>query len=145
MFSEASQGGANILREVLNRYHKGSGQLVNYDKSAIFFSKNCSQDMKQEVSQGLNIQKEALAERYLGLPTEVGRSGLFEYLLAQVIGKIESWCGREASYTGREVLIKLIAQTVPAYSMSCFLLPIITCKKITAAVANYWWSSSTDN
>jgi hypothetical protein len=60
VFSEASQGGANRLREVLDRYHKGSGQLVNYDKSAIFFSKNCSKDMKQEVSQGLNIQKEAL-------------------------------------------------------------------------------------
>jgi hypothetical protein len=103
--------------------------------------------MKQEVSQGLNIQKEALAERYLGLPTEAGRSmsGLFEYLLAQVIGKNESWCGHEASYIGREVLIKSIAQAVLTYSMSCFLLLIITCKKITAAVANYWWSSSTDN
>jgi hypothetical protein len=37
--------------------------------------------MKHEVSQGLNIQKEALAERYLGLPTKAGRSmsGPFEY------------------------------------------------------------------
>jgi hypothetical protein len=66
-------------------------------------------------------------------------------LRAQVIGKIESWCGREASCVGREVLIKSIAQAVPTYSMSCFLLPIITCKKIRAAAANYWWGSSTDN
>jgi hypothetical protein len=46
--------------------------------------------MKQ-VSQGLNIQKEALAKR-LGLPIEAGRnmSGLFEYQPAQVIGRIES-------------------------------------------------------
>jgi hypothetical protein len=49
--------------------------------------------MKQVVSQGLDIQKEALAERYLGLPTETGRSmsDCFEYLPSQVKGRIESW------------------------------------------------------
>ena len=45
--------------------------------------------MKQTVSQGLNIHKEALAERYLGLPTEAGRktAEVFEYLPAQVKGR----------------------------------------------------------
>lgn len=64
---------------------------MNRDKSAIFFSENCSDDMKQVVSQGLNIQKEALAERYLGLPPEAGRNAndVFEYLPAQVQGRIE--------------------------------------------------------
>ncbi|CAD6236384.1 unnamed protein product [Miscanthus lutarioriparius] len=86
VFSEASQGGAGRLMEVLNRYNQGSGQLVNKEKSAAFFSKNCSQDTKTEVCQELDIHKEALAERYLGLPTESGRSlsGLFEFLPAQV-------------------------------------------------------------
>jgi len=147
VFSEASQEGANRLLEILETYHHGSGQLVNRDKSASFFSKNCTQDMKQVVMQVLNINKEALAERYLGLPTEVGRntSEVFEYLPAQVKGRIESWCGREASCAGREVLIKSIAQAVPTYSMSCFLLPINVCKKLKSAMANYWWGSSVDN
>jgi hypothetical protein len=34
----------------LEVYHCGSGQLVNRDKSTMFFSKNCTQDMKQVVS-----------------------------------------------------------------------------------------------
>jgi len=59
VFSEASQGGADRLVEILDRYHRGSGQLVNQDKSAIFFSKNCPTEMKQVVSQRLDIQKEA--------------------------------------------------------------------------------------
>jgi hypothetical protein len=85
--------------EILNKYQRGYGQMINRDKSAIFSSKNCSLDMKKEMWQGLDINKEALAERYLGLPTETGRdlSGAFEFLTAQVKGKIESWCGREAS------------------------------------------------
>lgn len=39
----------------------------------------------KEVARGvLEFQKEALAEKYLGLPTEIGRdsSGVFEYLTA---------------------------------------------------------------
>lgn len=60
-------------------------------------------------------------------------------------GKIESWCGREASCAGREVLIKSIAQAVPTYSMGCFLLPKNICKKMRMAISNYWWGSSADN
>ena len=97
--------------------------------------------------QELDIHKEALAGKYLGLPTETGRSlsGVFEFLPAQVRGKIDSWCGREASCAGREILLKSVAQAVPTYSMSCFLLPISTCKKMKSAMANYWWGSSADN
>ncbi|CAD6337949.1 unnamed protein product [Miscanthus lutarioriparius] len=89
--------------------------------------------MKQVVSQRLDIQKEALAERYLGLPTKAGRklSDCFEYLPSQV--------------KGRDVLIKSIAQAVPTYSMSCFLLPLNICNKMRSVVANYWWGSSADN
>lgn len=103
--------------------------------------------MQSTVCQTLNIHKVALAERYLGLPTEVGRnlSGLFEYLPNQIKGRIEGWCGREASCAGREVLIKSIAQAVPTYSMSCFRLPINTCNKMRSAMVNYWWGSSADN
>jgi hypothetical protein len=147
VFSEASQGGASRLMEILLKYNRGSGQLINREKSAIFFSKNCQQDMKEVVCQELDIHKEALAEKYLGLPTETGRnlSGLFEFLPTQVRGKIEGWCGREASCAGREVLLKSVAQAVPTYSMSCFLIPINTCKKLKSVMTNYWWGSSADN
>lgn len=36
VFSEASQQGADRLKEILNIYSKGSGQLVNREKSAVF-------------------------------------------------------------------------------------------------------------
>jgi hypothetical protein len=95
--------------------------------------------MKDMVCNGLQIYKEALAEKYLGLPTEIGRdiSGSFEYLPSQVTGRIQSWCGREASCAGREILLKSIAQAIPTYSMSCFLLPFNVCKKLKSAIVNY--------
>ena len=48
VFSEASQRGARI-REILDTYSKGSGQLVNRDKSAVFFSNNCPDPIKELV------------------------------------------------------------------------------------------------
>jgi len=103
--------------------------------------------MKTVILQGLQIEKEALAERYLGLPTAVGRSSTeaFEYMPARIRGLIGTWGGREASCEGREVLLKSVAQAVPTYSMSCFLLPVDTCKKMRSVIANYWWGSSADN
>ena len=61
VFSEATHGGASRLMEILSMYDRRSGQMINRDKSAIFFSGNCSQDMKELVSNGLQIHKEALA------------------------------------------------------------------------------------
>ena len=111
------------------------------------FSNNCTDEMKEVVRNELNIQKESLAEKYLGLPTNVGRQIIdsFQFIPTTVKGLIGGWCGREASCAGREILLKTVAQAVPTYSMSCFLLPVNTCNKMRTAIANYWWGSSADN
>jgi hypothetical protein len=139
--------GALRLQEVLDVYSCGSGQLVNLDKSAVFFSRNCSDDMKQAVRQELHIDQEALAEKYLGLPTVMGRSTsqAFEFMPSRIRNLIGTWSGQEASCAGREVLLKSVAQAVPTYSMSCFLLSKTTCRKMKSPIANYWWGSSADS
>jgi len=68
IFSEASQRGAQHLQEILNIYGRGSGQLVNKEKPAIFFSKNCGDDSKQEVREVLQIDTEALARDIWAYP-----------------------------------------------------------------------------
>ncbi|XP_066383448.1 uncharacterized protein [Miscanthus floridulus] len=71
---KASGRGAERLNAILEAYNKGSGQMVNRDKSAIFFSSNCKEEDKKEVFEYLKIGKEALEEKCLGLPTALGRS-----------------------------------------------------------------------
>lgn len=56
VLAEASQRGARRLSKVLEVYSRGSGQLVNCDKSAIFFSVNCTEEMKEAVQDELNIE-----------------------------------------------------------------------------------------
>ncbi|GJM94882.1 hypothetical protein PR202_ga11565 [Eleusine coracana subsp. coracana] len=103
--------------------------------------------MKEEVLTLLQIGNEALAEKYLGLPTTLGRStkDAFEYMSTKIKGLVGCWAGKEASYAGREVLLKSQAQAIPTYPMSYFLLPKSTCKNMRSIIANYWWGSSADN
>ncbi|GJN09485.1 hypothetical protein PR202_ga27496 [Eleusine coracana subsp. coracana] len=60
--------------------------------------------MKDTIHAGLDIQSEVLAEKYLGLPTAVGRSTkeTFEYIHSRLKGVIGSWSGWEASSAGRD-------------------------------------------
>jgi hypothetical protein len=45
VFTQATAQGANRLQEILELYRTGSGQMVNKQKSAIFFSTNATDDM----------------------------------------------------------------------------------------------------
>jgi hypothetical protein len=120
---------------------------VNKDKSAVFFSDNCEQDVKREVHETLQIPTEALGEKYLGLPTTVGNAsdGTFDYVADCIRNFVHGWGGQLLSCAGREVLIKANAQAVPTYPMSYFRIPTPSCKKVKNIISNYWWGSSADN
>jgi hypothetical protein len=69
----------------------------------------------------------------------------FEPIPRKIRALIGGWGEKLLSCAARETLIKSVAQAIPTYSMSCFLLASDTYKKITSAVANYWWGSFVDS
>lgn len=42
---------------------------------------------------------------------------------------------------GKEVLIKVILQVVPFYTMSIFKLPKALCNELEQMLGNFWWGS----
>jgi hypothetical protein len=62
VFTQATIDGATRLHEILERYIIGSGQMVNKQKSAIFFSANTDDDMKQAIHQGTTSRKTLIGE-----------------------------------------------------------------------------------
>jgi hypothetical protein len=89
----------------------------------------------------LNINTEALSDKYLGLPTIVGadRSDCFLHFVERVLERIKGWKEKLLSIGGKEILIKAILQAIPVYAMSVFLLPKNICKKITNVISQFWW------
>jgi hypothetical protein len=128
---------------VLQDYQLSSGQKVNLKKSSIFFGPGCSGDKKVHLKRSIGINSEALSERYLGLPTVVGRSkeGSFQYITERSWGKVKGWKGQGMSKEAKGVLVKSVLQAVPAYPMSCFQFTKKQCKKISGVSSNFWWGT----
>jgi hypothetical protein len=145
IFMSASIQSGERLNDILRIYSECSGQCVNREKSSIFFSPNTPDSKRQALKQLLGITVEALSERYLGLPTAVGRitSGSFDHIADRIRGRIQG-CERMLSCAGREVFLKMVIQAIPVHSMSCFKLTKKVCKQLRALIAKYWWSSSLD-
>jgi hypothetical protein len=74
VFLEATNESMTALKSVLHKYQVSSRQKVNFQKSSIFFGKGCNADIRNTLKGVIGISNEALSDKYLGLPTVVGRS-----------------------------------------------------------------------
>lgn len=43
----------------------------------------------------------------------------------------------------KEILLKTVAQALPNYAMSVFLLPLEMCKDLERLMCKFWWKNST--
>lgn len=71
----------------------------------------------------------------------MGRSkyASFAYLKECVWRKVQRWKEKLLTQTGREVLIKAVAQAISTYTMSCFKLPKKLCNDLEGIACNFWW------
>ena len=90
------------------------------EKSSIFFSKGVPDAARNSIKNILSVHDEPLTEKYLGLPSDVGRAkeGSFKYLKDRIWNKVQGWMEKCLSVGGKEVLIKSVAQAIPVCSMS---------------------------
>ncbi|MBA0575583.1 hypothetical protein Golob_023901, partial [Gossypium lobatum] len=141
LFAEATERGARSLKHILKDYEVSSGQCVNFDKSSVFFSTNTKDGEREVVSQILGVRRANDLERYLGLPSMVGKRKRlsFQILKDRLKQKIDNWSIRFLFQGGKEVFIKAVLQAIPNYSMACFLLPRTLCTDMDKIIANFWW------
>ena len=80
--------------------------------------------MVQEVKSILEITQEVFEPKYLGLPIPEGRmhKGNFETIQERLRKKLTDWSEQYTSSGNKVILIKSVAQAIPAYVMSVFKL-----------------------
>ena len=98
--------------------------MCELSKNFHLFQPKHTGDSKRKSQPTFECAFSSFSERYLGLPTAVGRvtSGTFKHIGDRAKGKMQGWSERFFACVGRETLIKLIVQAIPTFSMSCFLL-----------------------
>ncbi|KAM6596535.1 hypothetical protein CsatA_007059 [Cannabis sativa] len=146
IFGRANGREAESIRRILQCYEYASGQQVNFDKSAITFSPNVLPADRTSVLGILGLGSVATHDKYLGLPTVIGRNKkrTFASICDKVQKRVRGWKRSFFSAGGREILIKAILQAVPNYMMSMFQLPVATCDKLRSIILQFWWGTNND-
>ena len=122
-------------------YESSSGQQLNRNNTALFFSQNTPTHVQDAIKARFGAQVIKPHESYLGLPSLIGRSkkNTFAKMKHNLESKLAGWKEKLLSNARKEVLIKVAAQAVPSYTMSCFKLPNGLCEKMTGMVRQFWW------
>lgn len=132
------------IKESLSTYEEASGQMINFDKSALTFSPNTIPLNQARVKQILGIRECRGHDLYLGAPSfSLRRKRVqFGYLKENMSKKVESWSNKLFSKGGKETLIKAVLQAVPTFTMSCFRVSTTICKDMERICARFWWEST---
>ncbi|XP_041000807.1 uncharacterized protein LOC121246650 [Juglans microcarpa x Juglans regia] len=119
------------------------GQRLNLEKTTIYFSKNTSQAAKDAILSGVRLMEARSFEKYLGLPSYVGRHKVaaFRPILESIRNRMNNWKVNFLSKAGKEVMLKSIVQAIPTYCMSIFKLPKAVLTAINKLMKKFWWGS----
>ena len=147
LFCRAEVAQCTELMKIINTYGCSSGQQLNVEKSSILFGNKVLPDLKKKIKQALGITKEGGMGVYLGLPEKIcgSKQQAFAFIQERLQNRINSWSAKLLSKGGKEVMIKSVAQALPTYVMSCFLLPQDIIRKLTSAISHFWWSTKDNN
>lgn len=63
----------------------------------------------------------------------------FQHLVEKHWNKISSWKNKLLSTTSKEIVLKLVLQAIPTYTMSIFILPKSTSRKLNSLLKNLGW------
>ncbi|KAF5459849.1 hypothetical protein F2P56_019763 [Juglans regia] len=124
--------------------YENAGQVLNKEKSSIFFSKNTPLENQKTILSIAGVKSSGSFEKYLGLPTMVGRakSKAFHNLIDRAWEKITNWKTSCLSAAGKEILLKSVLQAIPTYTMGIFLLPQSITKRLDQLLGKFWWGSN---
>lgn len=138
---KASLSECTEFLKCLKLYADASGQVINFQKSAVTFGADIDPVMKTLLAEILHIDNEGGDGKYLGLPEcfSGSKQKLLAFIGEKLNKRLRGWFAKKLSHGGKEVLLKSIAMALPVYAMSCFRLNKHHCQKIMSAMASFWW------
>ncbi|KAL2894644.1 hypothetical protein RDABS01_010553 [Bienertia sinuspersici] len=141
---EATPESCNEVRTTLEEFCSVSGEMVNYKKSHIQFSRNTPPKFVCYMRKPLGVRSQERMGTYLGCPMEVdGRNtGTFNQIHDRVIQCISSWKYACLSPAARSILINSILVALAAHIMSVYLLPQKVLKKISSTITKFYWGGN---
>ncbi|CAN1332707.1 Putative ribonuclease H protein At1g65750 [Linum perenne] len=129
------------LKETFDVYARASGQLINFEKSGMMFTKSTHPMLAAGLRAILGVSRELDTGNYLGMPAMVGanKRQTFAFIRERLWQRINSWLGKSTSKGGREILVKAVAQAMPIYCMNVFLMSATLTAELERMINSFWW------
>ena len=140
LFCRSTLAECEKIKELLPIYEAASGQMVNKDKTTLFFSKKTDDESQEVIKQSLDVQAIQHYEKYLGQPffMRKNKKACFTLVKERIWARMKGWKEKLLSQASKEIVIKAVIELIPAYSMSVFRLPTILCKDIETMIRKFW-------
>ena len=141
LFGKGTDEAVVVVKEILDKYARWSGQCINFHKSSIYFSKTVDQLSRLLFPLRLGVNEMQVNDRYLGnfllLPKHVRSS--YDFLIDSCRNKLAGWKKNILSHVGRTVLLKSALANVPIYYLSTGMVPSGVVEKLSQIQRNFWW------
>lgn len=146
LFVEATEDKIDYIKAGLSSFCSALGQMVNYNKSRIFFSPNLFDHITAALSQRMGIPKTDDLGYYLGhrLLHHGRSSNGYDHLLQKVRDKLSGWKSKCLSRAGRLTLAKIVINSMAIFEMRMGRLLSKDHKELDKAVRNCVWGSLTE-
>ena len=69
---------------------------------------------------------------------------VFSDIIERIWNKLKGWGEKSLSIGGKDILIKAVIQSLPAYAMGMFKLPKGLIKEIQRLCARFWWGDTSE-
>uniref|UniRef100_A0A803NUT2 Reverse transcriptase domain-containing protein n=1 Tax=Cannabis sativa TaxID=3483 RepID=A0A803NUT2_CANSA len=140
VFLKADCNNVASFKGVMDKYCRWSGQVINDQKSKLYFSKNCFDARRGEIMDYFGYDEMARGEKFLGNPFTTGGRGCsdFEFIVEKICSWLEGWWAKLLSQAARTTLINSVLALIPIYTMSVFMLPRKITNKIDGILRRFW-------
>ncbi|XP_026459118.1 uncharacterized protein LOC113359751 [Papaver somniferum] len=142
LFSYAKMSSINNIKDIINKFCKASGQMVNLSKSSIHFNRRIEEGKKQQICNTMNMNVMPLEEKYLGINLFIERkkSNSFKSIKEKMQRRLIHWQAGITNQAGRSTQIQVVTNSKAQFQMSCFILPKKNINDLEAIQRRYWWN-----
>ncbi|XP_026410178.1 uncharacterized protein LOC113305335 [Papaver somniferum] len=131
----------NNLPNLLNNFSTQSGQVINFEKSAVHFSKHTKPEVVDCLTNILGVKTMNSKENYLGSPLILGHSKqeAFKSVQESFEQRLSTYNSISLTQAGSSTMIKHVLNAVPTYQMGTFKLPNQLINKLTTIERHFFW------
>lgn len=146
LFAEASVSQMTHVLQVLDVFCSSSGHQINKQKTSIFFSRNVSMELRNDLSSRSGFSLAEGIGRYLGSLPYVGRNKRSRYktIIDKMQNKLAGWKSQCLSMAGRITLAQSVLGSMTIFNMQHEKFHVTVCREMEKIQRNFVWGSSVE-